>query len=110
MSSVMGILTMCRRAGKLRMGMDMAKDGCASGEAKCVLVADDISEKSLKEIRFVCAKYENIPVYSLGMTMDEVGIGLGKKIGIAAVCDKGFFKKIGSMLERIENDNWENNC
>lgn len=104
MSSVMGLLTMCRRAGRLKMGMDMAKDGCASGEAKSVLVADDISEKSLKEIKFVCKKYGSLPVYRLGMTMEEVGFGLGKKIGIAAVCDKGFSDKIGSMLERVKND------
>lgn len=104
MSDIMGTVTMCRRAGKLQMGMDMTKDACANGVAKGVLVATDISEKSLKEVKFVCKKYNNVPIYSLGMTMDEVGFKLGKKIGIATVCDKGFMKKIGSLLSEIEND------
>lgn len=104
MSNVMGILTMCRRAGKLRLGMDMAKDGAKTGEAKAMLVATDISEKTLKEIRFVCAKYNNLPIYSMGMTMNEVGFSLGKTIGVAAVCDKGFAEKISTMLEKVENN------
>ncbi|MBE6837589.1 MAG: 50S ribosomal protein L7 [Ruminococcus sp.] len=103
MSDIMGTVTMCRRAGKLQMGMDMTKDACANGVAKGVLVATDISEKSLKEVKFVCKKY-NTPIYSLGISMEEVGFKLGKKIGIAAVCDKGFMKKIGSVLEEVEND------
>lgn len=103
MSDIMGTITMCRRAGKLQMGMDMMKDSCVNGIAKGVLVATDISQKSLKEVKFVCKKY-NLPIYSLGITMDEVGIRLGKKIGICSVCDKGFMKKIGSVLLEIEND------
>lgn len=104
MNKLMGILTMCRRAGKLQMGMDMTKDACANGVAKGVLVASDVSEKSLKEVKFVCKKYNDLPIYSMDMTMEEVGFELGKKIGIAAVCDKGFMKKISTILKELEND------
>ena len=51
-----GIITMSRRAGDLVMGMDMVKGACADGSAKGVFVTTDISAKSLKEVRFSCAK------------------------------------------------------
>lgn len=99
----MGTVTMCRRAGRLRMGMDMTKDACAAGEAKAVLVAEDVSAKTLKEVKFVCAKY-GVKLYAMGIPMDEIGFELGKRVGILAVCDDGFAKKTGRILETIEND------
>ena len=103
LNKVMGTLTMCRRAGKLQMGMDMMKDSCQSKTAKAVVVANDISQKSLKEVKFVCAKY-NVPLYDLEMEMNEVGYDLGKRVGIISVCDSGFAKKIKTILNKIEND------
>lgn len=103
MNKIMGLLTMARRASKLALGMDMAKDACKSGEAKCVCVADDISKKSLKEVKFFCS-LDNVPLYSLAMTMDEVGEQLGKKVGIIAVLDSGFYKKTKTLIEEISLD------
>lgn len=104
MSSLMGLLTMARRAGKVKMGMDMTKDAVKNGEAKAVLVADDVSEKSLKEVKYVCKRYGGVEIYSMGLSMEEIGYDLGKKVGIVALCDKGFAKKISTMLNIIEND------
>lgn len=103
MTDIMGLVTMCRRAGKLKMGMDMTKNACAAGEASGVLVASDISEKSLKEVKYFCQKH-NVVIYSMGMDMDEVSIELGKKTGILAVCDMGFMKALSAKLTIIEND------
>ena len=49
-----GLLGICRKAGKLKLGMDMTKGACESGEAKAVFTASDISQKSLKEVKFSC--------------------------------------------------------
>ena len=98
-----GILTMCRKAGKLVMGMDMVKQACNEGSARAVFTASDISEKSLKEARFVCAKNE-IPLYRLDMTMDDMWYGLGKKAGVIAMTDGGFAKSCAKGLEPIEID------
>lgn len=103
MNKIMGLLTMARRASKLALGMDMTKDACKSGEAKCVCVANDISNKSLKEVKFFCS-LDNVPLYSLAMTMDEVGEQLGKKVGIIAVLDSGFYKKTKTLIEEISLD------
>lgn len=104
MNKIMGLLTMARRAGKLSLGMDMSKDACKNGISKGICVATDISPKSLKEIMFVCS-LENVPIYSLGMNMESIGIELGKKVGIISVNDGGFMKKAKTYMEEIEIDN-----
>ena len=76
MNNKIGLVTMCRKAGKLVMGMDMVKDACNTGKACAVFAATDFSPKSLKEIKFNCYK-NGIKLYSLGMTMDDIHFGLG---------------------------------
>lgn len=95
-----GILSMCRKAGKLVMGMDMVKDSLNNGEAKAVFVCSDISEKSLKEVKFFCEK-TNKKLFSLDYTMDEMGFCIGKRAGVIAVTDSGFAKSISKGLEQI---------
>lgn len=91
---------MSRKAGKLVMGMDMVKDACSVGNAKAVFTAADISEKSLKEVRYTCAKYD-VKLYALGMNMDEVALGLGKRVGVVAMIDAGFAKSCAKGLEEV---------
>lgn len=102
-SNKLGLLTMCRKAGKLKLGMDMIKTSCKNGEAVAVFVASDFSPKSLKEVKFTCNR-ENVPIYSLGITMDEIWHGLGKKVGVMAIIDSGFAKSCAKGLEQIEID------
>ena len=99
----MGLLTMCRKAGKLKLGMDMVKTSCKNGEAFAVFVVDDFSVKSLKEVKFTCNR-ENVPIYNLGVTMDDILYGLGKRVGVMAVTDSGFANACAKGLEQIEID------
>ena len=39
MNNKIGLVTMCRKAGKLVMGMDMVKDACNTGKACAVFAA-----------------------------------------------------------------------
>lgn len=104
MNKTLGLLTICKKAGKLIMGMDSVKDACNSYKAACVLVTTDISEKSLKEARFVC-RNNDIVLLRLDVSMDDVWSSLGRKSAILAVCDGGFKKKLSGMLEVIETQN-----
>lgn len=94
---------MCRKAGKLVFGMDMVKDSVRCGEAKAVFTAVDFSAKSLKEVKFICYKY-NVKLYSLGLTMDEISGGLGKRTGVLSITEKGFAKSAVKGLEEIQID------
>lgn len=102
-SSKAGILSMCRKAGKLVMGMDIVKDACRSGKAAAVFAAEDLSEKSLKEVKFVCGSCQ-VPLYALAEDMDSIAQGTGKRSGIIAVTDSGFAKAIKKGLEEISTD------
>ena len=97
MNRVLSLLTICRKAGKLEIGMDPVKDACNNFKAKCVLVTQDISPKSLKEIKYVCSD-KDIPVYKINVGIDEVWATLGRKSVILGVCDIGFTKKFSQML------------
>ena len=98
--SKIGLVSMCRKAGKLAMGMDMVKEACNTGTAKAVFAASDFSPKSLKEVKYVCWK-NGVGRYALGMTMDEIGAGLGKRTGVVAIMDGGFAKSCKKGLEEI---------
>ena len=106
MNSKMGLLTMCRKAGKLQLGMDMVKDSCRNGSAFGVFTANDLSPKSMKQVKFVCSKYD-IKLYERGLSMDEIWADLGKRAGVMAVTDSGFCKSCAKGLEIVplhEND------
>ncbi len=94
---------MCRRAGKLVLGMDEVKNACKGGRAFGVLAASDVSAKTLKEIKYVCAM-ESVKLYGTGMTMDEIGSCLGKCFGILAVTDSGFMRSMAKKLIELKID------
>lgn len=106
MNNKMGLVTMCRKAGKLSLGMDMVKDACRNGTAFTVFAADDLSAKSLKEVKFVCSKY-NVKLYSIGLSMDEIWNDLGKRTGVMAILDSGFAKSCAKGLCEISTDETE---
>lgn len=87
-----GLLTMCRRAGKLAMGFDAAKEAILKGRAELILLSSDISSKTEKEVRFYSDK-KNVPIIKTDSSMEELEYHIGKKVGILAVCDKGFAGK-----------------
>lgn len=98
-----GLLSMCRRAGKLSAGMDMVKNSCKNSEAFGVYVANDISEKTLKEVRYICYK-NSVSLYALDMSMQQLSDSIGKKVGVLAICDKGFNKKASSSCTQMPVD------
>lgn len=98
-----GMITICKKAGKLAVGMDMVKKVCREGAAAAVFITTDVSEKSFKEVRYICAR-SSVKLYRLEMTMDDMWYGLGKRAGIIAMTDHGFAKSCAKGLEQIEAD------
>lgn len=90
-----GLLSVCRKAGKLVCGMDIAKSACESGKAAAVFAARDVSPRSLKEIRFCCVK-NSVKIYRLSMTIEQIANAVGKAAGILAVTDKGFAEALAN--------------
>lgn len=85
-------LGIARKAGKLSAGFAAAKDSVNKGVAELVIIASDISEKSEKEIRFVCKTA--VTAVRVPNTTFEISNAIGTKAGIISVNDEGFAKSI----------------
>lgn len=95
MKNALGTIGLCRRAGKLIFGFDAVKDEITKPNSKVsgVILADDLSEKTKKEVLFVCNKY-GIDAYFPEITMDEIKGVIGKFTGILGILDEGLFRSI----------------
>ncbi len=89
-------VSMSKRAGKLLLGFDLVKDSVMLGKTQYVFVCSDLSEKSLKEVRFFCEEY-GAQIIKMPVTMDEVLFAVSKKSGIIAVLDMGLNKKLRTL-------------
>ncbi len=85
------LLSICIKAGKAAKGFDSAKEAVEKGAAYAVLTACDASEKTVKEIRFVCGKY-GVPVIVTELSKAETARYCGKETAALAICDEGFAK------------------
>lgn len=83
------LLTICLKAGKTVKGFDSVCDAVKNGNSFCVLTASDASEKTVKEISFICGKY-SVPLFRTELTKEEIGMLCGKLTAVIAVCDRGF--------------------
>ena len=99
MTKFLSTLGLCRRAGKLIYGFDPVCEEIKKPKSKVcgVALAKDVSEKTLKEIAFVCNKYGK-PLFQSDADMDEIKSVLGKRTGIIAILDEGLFKSL-TMLK-----------
>ena len=87
---ILSLLGFASKAGKLSFGTHATEFAITSGKAKLVLVAEDISEKSVKELKFKADK-KSITVLNLkGISTAELSARVGKNCGIIAVNDNGF--------------------
>ena len=54
MNKLMGLLSLCRKAGKLRIGSQPVKEAVEAGEAKLVLYAADFSRSEERRVGKEC--------------------------------------------------------
>lgn len=92
-----GLLTICRKAGRMTMGFDSVKESILTGKAKAVFLASDISAKTEKEVRFFAGR-KAVPVYPLEASIAEIEFSVGRKAGVIGICDEGFAKKMAELI------------
>lgn len=90
---LLSLLGLARRAGKVQMGHDPVLESIRHGRVRLILLASDLSPHTSKGIVYA-AQQEEIPLYTLSHTMDEMGAALGKRTGAVAVEDTGFARKL----------------
>lgn len=96
-NKLFGLLSMCRKSGRMAMGFDMSKEAAEKGKAELIVIASDISPKTEKEVRFFSEKH-SVKTVKTNLTIDEFFHGIGKKVGIIAICDKGFAQKAEGLI------------
>ncbi len=93
-SKILALLGFASKARKLSFGTHATMYAITSKKAKLVCAAEDISAKSVKELRFKANKTD-IPVIILkGISTELVSQRTGKNCGILAVNDDGFAKAL----------------
>ena len=96
-TKLIGLLTICRKAGRMVMGFDPVKDALSGGKAKIILLAADLSPRTEKEVNFYAAK-SSVQVLKTECTQEDFYFGIGKKVGVIAICDDGFSLKAQQLL------------
>ena len=95
----LNLLQFAAKAGKLSYGTHATEWSIEKAKAKLVCVANDISEKTVKELKFKASK-TGVKVFVLENTDTEaVSKALGKRCGIVSVNDDSFSKAIIEKLE-----------
>ena len=101
-SKVLNALGMCRRAGKLGIGMDATSESVRKG-TPLVLIAKDASDRTRKKVKEAAEGLSE--TVELDYTMDEIESGVGRKFAVAAVKDKNLAQAVRIALQKEESIN-----
>ncbi|NLA76886.1 MAG: 50S ribosomal protein L7ae [Clostridiales bacterium] len=94
-----GMLGLCRKAGKLSVGHDAVIQAIVASQAKLCLLAVDASERLKNEITHSASfGGKNIPVKLMPLGMEDVYFAVGTKAAVLSVNDEGFAKKIMQLF------------
>lgn len=93
------MLSLCRKAGKLKIGFEPVKDSIEAGAARLVLFASDFSSKSRERMEKALAKSGDPPESRrVEASMFDLARVCGKQAGVLAITDEGFASGIVSRL------------
>lgn len=94
----LNLLQFAAKAGRLSYGTHATEWAITTGKAKLCIVANDISAKSVKELKFKASK-KGIAVAVLeSVNTEMLSAAIGKKCGILAVNDESFSNAITEKL------------
>lgn len=97
MHKAYGLLGISAKAGKVISGTDIVVEAIKNREVFLVIVAEDTSEKTKKNIKFYCDKYQ-IEMYIYG-NIFENSKAIGKQNrGIIAIKDENLSKAIKKQI------------
>ena len=89
-NKILSLLGFAAKAGKLSYGFEASIGAVKAGKSRLVLVAQDISPKSLKETMFFADKYGVKHTVLSAIDIKTVSDAVGRKCGIISVSDQGF--------------------
>ena len=100
---VLSLLGLARRAGKLEAGFDAAVSAARAKKARLLLAAQDVSEKTVKNLQYEGDRVE-IPTVRVKAGMEETSRACNVRAGVLAVTDQGFAAALLKELEREKEE------
>ncbi len=98
MNNDISTITFCKRINKLILGFDLVKLGIQENSVHVVVLAKDLSDKTIKEVLFLCDKY-TVPYKKVDISMTELEYIIGKRVGVMAITEESFAKKLLSTID-----------
>ncbi len=98
------LLGFASKALKLEYGMQKSIEAIKKNRSKLIVTANDLSEKSKKEILFYATK-QNIRLLTIDVTVENLSTAVGRKCGVISVNDNGFADAIFNNQEANSNAN-----
>ena len=95
------LLTICRKAGRVIVGFDAVKDAALEKGVSCVIVTDDISLKTMKEVKFFCSNTKT-KIIKVGIGKEDVFDAIGKESVVLAIADYGFAKRFEELGDIVK--------
>ena len=102
---ILTLLGFATKAGKLSYGFDAVKTALAQSKSKLVLIANDVSPKSKKEVLFYSDKSKTQCMVLDEYNMETVSHAVGHKCGIKSVNDISFSDGLLSVINAGRNLN-----
>lgn len=97
-SKIFNAISLSRKAGRLVLGFDAVCDSVASGEARLVLFAKDVSPGTQK--RMLAFIEETCPAYTVPYEQTDLAMITRKPVGVMAVADVGLAKLCLSAIKQ----------
>ncbi len=97
-------LGLMKKTGCLIVGFDAVKREMADPKTrvKGIALSKDLSPKTKKEVLFLRGKHRpELDIVILDADMEQIEGIIGKKTGIAAITDEGFWKALSQGCEPI---------
>lgn len=97
-------LGLMKKTGCLIVGFDAVKREITDPKSKVkgIALSKDLSPKTKKEVLFLRDKYRpELDIAALDADMEQIESVIGKKTGIAAITDEGFWKALSQGCEPI---------
>lgn len=102
---ILTLLGFASKAGKLSYGFDAVKAALAQSKSKLVLIANDISPKSQKEVLFFSDRFKTTAAILDAYNMEILSHAVGRKCGIVSVNDSSFADGLLSAINVGRNLN-----
>ena len=97
---LVSFIGLAKKAGAISVGKDATYESITKGNAKLILLAHDLSERSFKDIKKI-ADENNICIIRSSIMMSQYELVLNKRAGIICIKNNGFADKIKKLCETI---------